>query len=178
MFIIAFLWWSIPLLYVAGYEISGIASGILLTLVIHVPVLWLALWLPSPYWRSIRYELLEDEAIVHVGIITKSVKHVPYRTVTNIEVKRDPFDRILGLGTVKIQTAGFSGSQGAEESMAGLPDPQAIYDQVVSKLRRYRGALMPTQTEDNGQTSAVPDGKVLNEILQEIRAIRQDMAKN
>lgn len=174
--VFVFAWWSVPSIYAAGHELSGVEAGIALVLITHLPILFLSLWLPAPYQRSIRYELMEDEAIVHVGIITKSVKHVPYRTVTNIEIKRDPFDRMLGLGTLKIQTAGFSGKQGAEESMAGLPDPQAVYDQVVAKLRRHRGALAPTQTEELAESSAA-DGRVLNEILDEIRAIRRDITK-
>jgi uncharacterized membrane protein YdbT with pleckstrin-like domain len=70
-----------------------------------------AMILSIPYFRSLRYEILEDEVIVHVGIWTHSVKHVPYRTVTNITVKRDIFDRwFFNLGSLNIQTAGMSGA--------------------------------------------------------------------
>jgi len=85
-------------------------------------LVWLvALMLSFPYFRSLRFEVQEDEVIVHVGIFTHSVKHVPYRTVTNITVKRDIFDRwFFNLGTLNIQTAGMSGQTGAEESLVGL----------------------------------------------------------
>ena len=64
--------------------------------------------------KALGYEVQDDEVIVRVGIITHSVKHVPYRTVTNITVSRDILDRwFFGLGSLHIQTAGMSGKSGA-----------------------------------------------------------------
>ncbi|GAB4570684.1 MAG: hypothetical protein Kow0077_05370 [Anaerolineae bacterium] len=116
-------------------------------LALGVALLGNALWivpgalLIGPYCRSLSYEIQDDEVIVRVGIITRSIKHVPYRTVTNIAVKRGPFDRLFGLGTLNIQTAGMSGQQGAEEALIGLPNVQDVYDTVAAALRVYRGAM-------------------------------------
>jgi membrane protein YdbS with pleckstrin-like domain len=140
-------------------------------------LLW---WLPAmalvgPYYRSLRYEIHEDEVIVHVGIWTQSIKHVPYRTVTNLTIKRDILDRQFNLGTLEIQTAGLSDSTGrAEQSLVGLVDAQAVYERVVERLRRFRGGMEPTMSEESA--SAVdpsPSARVLEEILAELRAIRR-----
>ncbi len=72
-------------------------------------------------------------------ILTHSVKHVPYRTATNITVRRD----IFNLGSLYIQTAGMSGQSGAEEKLVGLENVQEIYEMVVVELRRFRGAMPP-----------------------------------
>jgi membrane protein YdbS with pleckstrin-like domain len=125
------------------------------------------------YYRSLRYELHHDEVIVRVGIWTRSVKHVPFRTVTNIKVNRDPLDRLLGIGSLNIQTAGMSGQGGAEESLVGLSDVQAVYDQVAERLRRFRTALSPTQAESDA-THPSSDGAVMREILEELRGLRRD----
>ena len=136
---------------------------------------WLvALILTGPYYRSLRYEVQDDEVVVNVGIWTKSVKHVPYRTVTNIQVKRDVVDRWLGLGTLNIQTAGMSGQQGAEERLVGLPDVQEVYESVAQELRRFRGAMAPTQADVDAEPEVVPQGS-LGEILAEVRAIRKTL---
>lgn len=143
----------------------------------------LATWLPgmalaAPYYRSLSYEIHEDEVIVRAGIITRSIKHVPYRTVTNLTIKRGLFDRYLfNLGTLDIQTAGMSGSTGAEESLAGLTDVEAVYDVVVEELRRFRGAMGPTATELTGSpVSRPPISKgtdlTVEAILNELQAIR------
>jgi uncharacterized membrane protein YdbT with pleckstrin-like domain len=115
---------------------------------------------------------LEDEVIVHVGIITHSIKHVPYRTVTNITIKRDIFDRwFFKLGSLSIQTAGMSGQTGAEENLVGLENVQEVYEMVVTELRRFRGAMPPT----TGQEGEPPDGTAA--LLAEVQAIRQLLEK-
>jgi uncharacterized membrane protein YdbT with pleckstrin-like domain len=136
---------------------------------------WLvAIVLSGPYYRSLRYEIQDDEVVVHVGIWTKSVKHVPYRTVTNIQVKRDVVDRMLGTGTLNIQTAGMSGQTGAEERLVGLADVQQVYESVAGELRRFRGAMGPTQADlEEEPAAALPGG--LGEILAEVRAIRKSL---
>ena len=136
---------------------------------------WLVgMFLAGPYYRSLRYEVLADEVIVRAGIITTSVKHVPYRTVTNITIKRGPMDRwLFGLGTLNIQTAGMSGTTGAEESLVGLPDVQAVYDIVVAELRRFRGSQAPTAADDDVSAPVAAAGGELGQILVELRAIRQ-----
>jgi len=144
----------------------GVLSSLAANLAWLVPSWFLA----QAYYCSLGYQILEDEAIVQVGVWTKSVKHVPYRTVTNLQVKRDILDRPLSIGTLNIQTAGMSGTTGAEESLVGLSNYQAVYEQVASALRRYRGAMPPTAA---GEEIAAPEGAVLTQILTEVRAIRQ-----
>lgn len=133
----------------------------------------LGMILSVPYFRSLRYEILEDEVIVHVGIWTHSVKHVPFRTVTNITVNRDIFDRwFFNLGSLNIQTAGMSGQTGAEEKLVGLENVQEVYQLVVTELRRFRGAMTPTSAleEDTVDTSEA--------LLKEVQTIRQLLEKS
>jgi len=149
----------------SGFRVVVIVTAIL-------DAIW---WVPGmlltgPYYHSLSYEIQDDEVIVRVGIWTKSVKHVPYRTVTNLTVKRDILDRWLGLGTLDIQTAGMSGQTGAEEKLAGLPDVQEVYEMVATALRRFRGAMAPTAAEVEGEPSVAD---ALNAILTEVRTIRQ-----
>jgi membrane protein YdbS with pleckstrin-like domain len=129
--------------------------------------------LTAPYYRSLRYEIHDDEVIVHVGIITKSVKHVPYRTVTNITIKRGILDRwFFGLGTLNIQTAGMSGTQGAEESLEGLPNVQEVYDIVATELRRFRGSMAPTAADLEEESAGAPANGTLKQLLAEVQSIR------
>jgi putative membrane protein len=132
--------------------------------------------LTYPYYRSLSYEIQDDEVIMHVGIWTKSVKHVPYRTVTNLTVKRGILDRLFGLGTLNIQTAGMSGTTGAEESLEGLTNVQEVYDIVVTELRRFRGSMAPTAAEEEIEP-AVASTDALSAILTEVRAIRHALEK-
>jgi len=159
---------------VTGMIFAGVFGGIAV-------LFWaLAALLVIPYYNSLRYEIHEDEVIVHVGVVTKSVKHVPYRTVTNIVVNRGILDRFFGLGTLKIQTAGMSGQTGAEESLVGLSNVQEVYDLVAAELRRFRAGMTPTGADvDPSQQTAVaaPAGE-LTAILAEIKAIRAAIEKS
>jgi uncharacterized membrane protein YdbT with pleckstrin-like domain len=166
--------------YVFGFLIGlehgpEVALTVFMGFVIADLAWWiLAMLLAGPYYRSLGYEILDEEVIVRAGIVTKSVKHVPYRTVTNITVNRGLLDRYLfNLGTLNIQTAGMSGTTGAEESLVGLADVQGAYDVVVKKLRSFRGAMTPTAAETESETPAGSDA-VLNSILQELKAIRKN----
>jgi len=154
-----------------GFEENGAAGALVGLLIIGIlNAIWylIAMLLVAPYYRSLQYEIYDDEVIVRAGIITKTVKHVPFRTVTNLTVNRGPFDRLFAIGTLKIQTAGMSGQTGAEEELVGLLNFQEIYDQVASALRRFRGGMTPTQTEED-VSSNVP----VQQLLAEVKAIRK-----
>ena len=155
-------------------RLGGAIALVMITVVLNGLWWLIALILSGPYYRSLRYEVQDDEVVVHVGIWTKSVKHVPYRTVTNLQVKRDIVDRWLGIGTLNIQTAGMSGQTGAEERLVGLSDVQGVYESVAGELRRFRGGMAPTQADVEVEPTAAPqDG--LREILAEVRAIRKSL---
>ena len=160
-------------------EIGSIGFRIVVIVTAIADAVW---WVPAmlltgPYYRSLSYEIQDDEVIVRAGILTKSVKHVPYRTVTNLTVKRDILDRWLGLGTLNIQTAGMSGQTGAEERLVGLPNVQEVYEMVVTELRRFRGGMAPTAAEVEG-APAVASADTLGAILAEVRAIRQSLERD
>jgi len=172
------------LLAIAGTATFGLlipdrdATTVFLLIALGEVVVWiLALLLAGPYYSSLSYEVQDDEVIVRVGIITQSVKHVPYRTVTNITLSRDVLDRwFFGLGSLHIQTAGMSGQSGAEEKLVGLPNVQEVYEMVVTELRRFRGGMAPTAAEvEPGPLQA--SGEMLSAILGELRAIRGALEK-
>lgn len=172
--------WGAWFAFLIGHE-EGVGAGVLtLMIVVVADVAWCvtALVLAGFYYRSLSYEIQDDEVIVHVGIITHSVKHVPYRTVTNITIKRDIFDRwFFGLGTLNIQTAGMSGKTGAEEKLVGLTNVEEAYEMVVTELRRFRGGMAPTAAEVEAEP-AVASTDASSAILAELRAIRQALEKH
>jgi membrane protein YdbS with pleckstrin-like domain len=155
-------------------EIGASGRRIVLLVIGIIDAVWYvpAMIVMAPYYRSLSYEVQDDEVIVRAGIWTKSVKHVPYRTVTNLTIKRGILDRLFGLGTLNIQTAGMSGQTGAEENLVGLPNVQEVYELVVTELRRFRGGMAPTAAEAEGE--ALPSD-ALSAILAEVRAIRRSL---
>lgn len=150
---------------------DGFRTALLVTAILDL-VWWLpAVLLVGPYYRSLSYEIRADEVVVRVGIVTKSVKHVPFRTVTNVTVKRGILDRwLFDLGTLNVQTAGMSGNTGAEESLVGLANFDEVYEMVATELRRFRGGMAPTAAEVE-----MDSPEALTALLGEVRAIRQTL---
>ena len=150
-------------------------AAVVMLAAVMMNILWLipGMLLTELYYRSLSYEIQNDEVIVNVGIITKTIKHVPYRTVTNLEINRGILDRwIFKMGTLKIQTAGMSGQTGAEEDLVGLVNVQEVYEIVVNELRKFRGGMTPTAADEEIDLATTP-ANGLDEVLEELRAIRK-----
>jgi membrane protein YdbS with pleckstrin-like domain len=126
--------------------------------------LWFAIsmvfwWLPPMiaiplYIRNIRYSVISKkgdrmpEIFVQKGLFNITKKHVPFRTVTNIASRAGPIDRLLGIGTVEIQTAGFSGGPsgqgGPEEKIEGVVFYEEVRDYILQELRKFRDPYVTT----------------------------------
>ncbi len=130
------------------------------------------------YYRSISYELRDDEIVVHKGIITRSVKVVPYRTVTNLHLSRGPVDRVLGIGTLRVETAGYSGQSAAEARLVGLKDYDFVHTLVREQLRRYRAVSGATTTEGVPPVATAASGDdSVAQLLTEVREIKEILKK-
>jgi len=92
-----------------------------------VPVV--ALYILALY-RRWRYELQADALELERGVLTQVETAVPYVRVQHVDTQRDPLDRMLGLGSVVVYTAG---SRGADVSIPGLTAAEAR--EVRNRLR-------------------------------------------
>ncbi len=137
-----------------------------------------AAWYIPRWVDGIAYEMTNEEVVVHKGVFGRVHKIVPFRTVTNVSVTRKWFDRLFfGIGAVNIQTAGSSGTAAAEERLVGLTKHEKVRDVLVRQLRRYRADTSPAL----GGGSAGPpstDGEALQELITEVRAIRELLEKD
>jgi membrane protein YdbS with pleckstrin-like domain len=150
--------------------------------------IWLipALIILSFYVNSLEFSVKAEsgetmpEVYVKRGIVTVTRKHVPFRTITNIASNAGPFDRLFGIGSVNIETAGFSGANqtGPEEKLEGIVFYEEVRDFILNELRRFRDPYV-TGTEVVLPVEApVPRGPGLDdEMLITLREIR-DLLRN
>lgn len=88
-----------------------------------------------------------------------------FRTITNIDIKQGPYDRIMGIGSIEIQTAGFSaGKTGPEERLDGIPTQliKELRNLILNKVRKVKGSPGTSHDLDH------PEEDVLTAILNEI----------
>ena len=149
--------------------------GWLITALVFIPI-----YLNS-FEYSVRAESGEASAEVYVkkGIVTKTEKHVPFRTITNISSKTGPLDRLFGIGSVEIETAGYSGiaQEGPEEKIQGITFFEELRDFILLELRRYKepyttGTETPT-TSSFEQPVTRLDDSLQDEILITLREMRE-----
>lgn len=79
------------------------------------------------------------EIYVKKGLLTRTIKHVPFRTVTNISSVAGVFDRLFNIGSVHIETAGNNASEtGPEEVLEGIVFYEKLRDYILGELRKFR----------------------------------------
>lgn len=75
---------------------------------------------------SIRYRFEEHELVIRSGFVFRSVRHLPYGRIHNLDAVQSPLHRILGVVEVRIETGG-----GAEPEAA----LQVISRQALDEMR-------------------------------------------
>ena len=139
-----------------------------------------------PYFKSIEYSVKSEtgdtmpEIYSKRGIVTITRKHVPFRTITNISSRAGPFDRLFKIGSVHIETAGYSGpsQKGPEERLSGIVFYEEVRDFILKELRKFKEPYV-TGTEIVYPTEEpVPKMEGLDdEILTTLREIRDILRK-
>ena len=82
-------------------------------------------------YRAWRFEVREDTLYIERGVLVTVRTVVPFVRVQHVDARRGPLQRLLGLGSVVVYTAG---SRGADVSIPGLDDART--DDVQETLRR------------------------------------------
>lgn len=83
------------------------------------------------------YELAEEGFKKESGILIKRYVAIPYSKVQNVDIYRGIIDRLLGLSTLVIQTAGISGQVMSEGLLPGLSAQEAIKvrEEILKKVK-------------------------------------------
>lgn len=131
------------------------------------------------YYKSLEYELTPEEVVVRKGFIFQRMHTLPLRALTNITIYRGIADRLLGLGTLKVHTAGYSGTSSAEVTIPGLVDYQEIHDQIVSMTKKLRPMTPKASIEEEEEEGSVfKDEQMLQAIFKELKEIKNLLKNN
>jgi putative transcriptional regulator len=108
----------------------------------------------SIYIRNFSFEVLENNIIIHHGVMTKTKATIPFIQIQNINVVSGVFDRLFKIYTVKIETAARSRSGSSpgiikfnpEGHIPGLKEPNIIEDKINEMMKKL--SQFPTELED------------------------------
>ncbi len=132
-----------------GGALAGAADRFTLELGLWVgPVVFVALAVLGVGYELARYRVwrfaIEDDAVVlERGVLTRVTSVVPFVRVQHVDTQRGPIERLAGLSSVVVYTAG---SRGADVTIPGLTPERA--DAIREDLRRLAVESEPGDPED------------------------------
>jgi uncharacterized membrane protein YdbT with pleckstrin-like domain len=136
--------------------------------------MWLISYPLIRLWiKNLTYIIYDDRVTIHKGILTKIQQNIPFRAITDFALERTIYDRMLGIGGIKIQTAGQSTSPtGYEGKLSGLID----YDRLHTELRDKIKNLHPqSESVTTKEPLNVSESAILSQILSELKEIRRNL---
>jgi membrane protein YdbS with pleckstrin-like domain len=141
------------------------------------------------YVERMEYSVISEsgesmpEVYVQKGFFHITKKHVPFRTITNISTKAGPLDRLFGIGSVNIETAGFSGQKKEpEEKLEGIEFYEEVRDFILQEIRRFRTPYTTGTETAAFWEEGIPklpdslDDEILL-TLRDMRALLEDISK-
>jgi uncharacterized protein len=163
-----------PVFLVSGSEPVVL---VIIGIIIIVPVVAFVAWVRL-YFRSMWYELRDDEMSWKRGVWFRTTGVVPYNRITNIDVRQGPIMRALGISTLSVQTAGYSGQAVPEIRIEGIEQAEELRELIRSLVRQpgtngdgTGGAPARTQTG-----ALTVDQKILDELVR-IRQLLETQRK-
>ncbi len=136
-------------------------------------MLWIFLYIPA-FYKTLQYRISDEGVHLNKGVFWKVKTTVPFSKITNIDITQGPLERIFGISTIHVQTAGASGQQNAKAElvMHGISDPAA----VIETLKK--GMYLPDRVVEKPVNTSIQDeDSVLLAILHEIKGLREDLNK-
>jgi putative membrane protein len=133
-------------------------------------------------YKTLRYSFDDKGLSMSWGILFRKEITLTYRRIQDIHVTRNIIERWMGLAKVAIQTA--SGTSGAEMTVEGLKNPEALRDFLYQRMRGARegdehlhehdaGLSADASAEGAAQTGGDEALALLTDIRDELRRIRE-----
>lgn len=113
----------------------GVPSVSYLFIALTVPFAIYFVWWINAYYKTLSYKVEKTEVVRSGGVFFRKTSIVPYEKITNIDITQGPVERLFGISTLRIHTAGYSGpSMGAEVKFEGLEKPEELRKLIAKHL--------------------------------------------
>ena len=133
---------------------------------------------------DMRYYIVTDRSLrIRQGALVIQESTYTFANVQNLNIVQGPIDRLLGVASVRIETAGGGAASGKQQIgsfhhgvIAGIENAEEVRDRILELLRAYRDAGLGDEPARAG-SKAFPElaGLRLVEIRDELRALRESL---
>ena len=127
-------------------------------------------------YHTLRYRFDEEGISMRWGILFRREINLTYARIQDIHLRSNFVERWLNLARIEVQTA--SGSSGAEMTLEGLLEFEAIRDYLYTRMRGSHDRRSATTTSAPAEVSAGAESirdvaHTLREVAAEMRLIRE-----
>jgi uncharacterized membrane protein YdbT with pleckstrin-like domain len=142
----------VALLLVGEVLIPGSTVAAIERLALAVVAIVLLMWwlmIPILAWRTTVYELTTRRLRLRDGVLTRRGRDIPLSRVTDVSFRKGVLDRLLGAGTLVVESAGEHG----ELTLSEIPNVERVsvlLTQLMEDERLREGRLAPPFPNDRG----------------------------
>lgn len=111
---------------VAGYVVAGLAV---------IVVAWLTFW-PWLVWRTTHYVLTNERVLLQTGVFSRERRDIPLSRVNDHSMSQKFIERILGCGTLTIESAGERG----QSVLTDIPHVEQVQTKLYELVEADRDA--------------------------------------
>lgn len=142
------------LLVIVVFAVFGVAAalipvayrqiGLIVIGAIGVLIIILGAVVPFLRWRTTTYTVTNRRLITRRGILNKSGKDLPLMRINDVSYERSLTDRMLGCGTLNIQTA----ADGGTIVLTDVPDVERVHVSMTELLFGTHDQRLEDQDDD------------------------------
>lgn len=135
--------------------------------------------IPSYIWAEVEhnaytYQLDKHDIVIRWGIINRHRVVIPYDKIQDVKTDRTLFERLFGLVTLRIETAGRSHETTETAAITGISinEREDLIGDIMANVVIKRGEGPP---ESSAKYEAIAYHRTLVKILQELKDISVDL---
>ena len=125
---------------IPGNKYSAIERLAVAAVAVALLIWWLLL--PVLVWRTTVYELTTRRMRLRDGIVTRNGRDIPLSRITDVSFRKGPLDRLLGCGTLVVESAG----EHSELALSEIPHVERVSSllfQLVEDERQRDDRALP-----------------------------------
>ncbi len=176
--------WSIPVAVTVHDPLTRTIMFWIHVITVLVAI-WLIIWVPR-YYESITYAIDDKWLYAEGGVFWKRRSRLPISRVQMVDVNQGPWQRVYGLGSLRVFTAA-TGQSTAELSYQNIENAEQVRDYVLKLVQQFRAGdnglgdglrepePIPTDARIHARHDEAKVAQILDSLLNEVREIRKKL---
>src|SRR5215213_10645458 len=149
-----------PVFFATGHALRLWPLGVLVAArrqfwLLAVGALMLLAW-STLEWLRRTYELEGGALRLEQGVLTRKLRAVPFDRIQQVDLVRKPLHRLLGVATLRVETAGGGSAAEVDLDVVTLAEARALRASLLRAKARLTGA--PAGQAAAGSQAAAPGG--------------------